>query len=103
MPPLDSSGFGEFNPNVGEAEPVVDVVCNTTETKIGPYLHKMITTTAAKIRDIRRGHPERPIILVGWGVAAAINCTIAAMEQAINSQGFEGLRGIFTHFSAQTR
>jgi hypothetical protein len=70
---------------------VVDVVANpsanVSETKIGPYLHKMIMTTAGKIRDIKRGHPDRPIILVGWGVAAAINCTIAAMEQVLSNQG----------------
>ena len=52
-------------------------------------------TAASKIRDIKRGHGDRPIILVGWGVAAAINCTIAAMEQALSSTapGLEGLRG----------
>ena len=42
-------------------------------------------STAGKIRDLKRSHPDRPLILVGWGVAAAINCTIAAMDQALSA------------------
>ena len=45
----------------------------------------MIMSTAGKIRDLKRSHPDRPLILVGWGVAAAINCTIAAMDQALSA------------------
>ena len=66
-------------------EPHIDNFLHPIETRIGPYLHKMIMNTASKIRDIKRGHPERPIILIGWGVAAAINCTIAAMDQALSN------------------
>ena len=51
----------------------------------------MIMSTAGKIRDLKRSHPDRPLILVGWGVAAAINCTIAAMDQALSSSVMEAM------------
>lgn len=98
MPPLESQMANQSidGQTPGEAlEQVLDV-CTNAETKIGPYLHRMIMTTASKIRDIKRGHPDRPIILIGWGVAAAINCTIAAMDQALSNStpGLEGLRDV---------
>ena len=46
------------------ADQAFDAVYQSNETRIGPYLHRMITNTASKIRDIKRTHPERPIILV---------------------------------------
>ena len=46
------------------ADQALDAVYQSNETRIGPYLHRMITNTASKIRDIKRTHPERPIILV---------------------------------------
>ena len=64
MPPLESGGIPEMMPNP-EGEQLIDVVCNATETKIAPYLHKTIMTAASKIRDIKRGHGDRPIILIG--------------------------------------
>ena len=67
------------------------LLCHSTQTGIGPYLHKMIMSTAGKIRDLKRSHPDRPLILVGWGVAAAINCTIAAMDQALSSSVMEAM------------
>lgn len=48
-------------------------------TLIGPFLHKMVTDIIAKIREVKRAN-DRPVILVGWGVGAAINCQVAAME-----------------------
>ncbi len=97
MPPLES--LIGATPSLGEGDhpdQILDVVCHPTETKAGPYLHRMIMTTASKIRDIKRGHPDRPIILVGWGLGAAINCTIAAMDQALggmpNPIGIDALR-----------
>ena len=97
MPPLESSkDLTDLLPNQDQ-EQVIDVVCHATETKIGPYLYKTIMTAAAKIRDIRRGHSDRPIILIGWGVAAAINCAIASMEHSLSSTNptpFDSLRGL---------
>lgn len=64
MPPLESTkDISEMMP-IPEGEQLIDVVCHATETKIGPYLHKTIMTAASKIRDIKRGHGDRPIILV---------------------------------------
>ena len=99
MPPLDSA---IINPAVQaqglldnfdhhQSEISLDFLCHSTQTGIGPYLHKMIMSTAGKIRDLKRSHPDRPIILVGWGVAAAINCTIAAMDQALSASTLEAL------------
>ena len=92
MPSLESA----MTYTTSEGTEIVDPEnLHRSETKIGPYLHRMIMTTASKIRDIKRGHPDRPIILIGWGIAAAINCTIAAMDQALtstSSPAFESLR-----------
>ena len=87
MPPLDNNpnANAEIDFNMEQVAGFDATICHPTETRIGPYLHKMIMSTAGKIRDLKRGHPDRPIILVGWGVAAAINCTIAAMDQALSA------------------
>ena len=56
-------------PNTSEmenqAEQALDAVYHSSETRIGPYLHRMIMSTASKIREIKRTHPDRPIILIG--------------------------------------
>lgn len=46
-------------------------------TKASTYLRHMISSIAARVRDIKRANPERPVILVGWGIGAAINCQVS--------------------------
>ena len=69
-------------------------------TNISTYLHKLVSAVLTRIRDAKRNNSERPIILAGWGVGAAINCQVAAMETvtACICLGFpmftmEGIRG----------
>ena len=45
-------------------------------THIATFLHKLITSVLTRIRDAKRNNSERPIILMGWGVGAAINCQV---------------------------
>ena len=87
LPSVEKSGdpMLDINP-LDMGEPIDVVTTSTPETKIGPYLHRMITTIGSKIREIKKNHADRPIILVGWGVGAAINCTIAGMEQVLCAQ-----------------
>jgi len=49
-------------------------------TPIGGFLQKMITVVSSKLKEVKRGNPDKPIVLVGWGVGAAINCHVASME-----------------------
>ena len=58
----------------------------------------MVTDTIAKVREAKKA--DKAVILVGWGVAAAVNCQVAAMEpvSACVCLGFpmftiEGARG----------
>ena len=38
-------------------------------------LHQMVTDTIAKVREVKKAS-DKSVILVGWGVAAAINCQV---------------------------
>ena len=49
---------------------------HTEGTKTSAYLRHMISSIASRVRDIKRNHPDRPVILIGWGIAAAINCQV---------------------------
>jgi hypothetical protein len=35
----------------------------------------MISSIASRVRDLKRSS-DRPIILIGWGISAAINCQV---------------------------
>ena len=48
--------------------------------KLTTYLHQLIKSILTRINDLRSAHPSRPIILAGWGAAAAINCQLALMD-----------------------
>ena len=68
------------------------------DMRIGAFLHQMVTDTIAKVREVKKA--DKSVILVGWGVAAAVNCQVAAMEpvSACVCLGFpmftlEGARG----------
>jgi len=68
------------------------------DMRIGAFLHQMVTDTIAKVREVKKA--DKSVILVGWGVAAAVNCQVAAMEpvSACICLGFpmftlEGARG----------
>ena len=39
---------------------------------------------ANSVKDIKQKNPNRPIILVGWGAAAAVNCQVASMEPILS-------------------
>ena len=45
-------------------------------TKASAYLRYLISSIASRVREIKRSHPDRPVILVGWGIGAAINCQV---------------------------
>ena len=51
-----------------------------SRTPVGQFLQQMITAVTARVRELRRTNPDRPVILVGWGVGAAVNCQVASME-----------------------
>ena len=50
------------------------------EMKMSTYLYKLIKSLLLKIQELKAAHPSRPLILAGWGVAAAINCQVASMD-----------------------
>ena len=50
------------------ADQAADAMYHASETRIGPFLHRMIMNTASKIRDLKRQNPDRPIILVSQDV-----------------------------------
>ncbi len=49
-------------------------------TRVGNYLNQLVTEVIAKIREVKKESGGRPILLVGWGVGAAVNCQAAAIE-----------------------
>eukprot|EP00095_Tigriopus_kingsejongensis_P001974 maker-scaffold886_size84816-snap-gene-0.32 protein:Tk01974 transcript:maker-scaffold886_size84816-snap-gene-0.32-mRNA-1 annotation:"hypothetical protein L798_06361" len=55
--------------------------CDENKTEMSRFIQRVVSVTINRIRDIKRnGNQDRPIFLMGWGVAAAINCQIASME-----------------------
>lgn len=51
----------------------------STDMAASDYLKIMMLEIAMKIREVKKRQPDRPIVLVGWGIAAAINCQLAGM------------------------
>ena len=49
--------------------------------KSGHFLFRYVLNIIQRVRDLKRtGGGDRPVVLVGWGVGAAINCQVAVME-----------------------
>ena len=53
-------------------------------TSVTTYVYQLIMKIANTVKEIKQKNPNRPIILVGWGAAAAINCQVASMEPILN-------------------
>ena len=51
------------------------------KTLVNYYLHQMVSATLNKVREIRSASPERPLVLLGWGVGAAIAAHVAGIEK----------------------
>ena len=48
--------------------------------KLTTYLHKLVKSVLARISELKTAKPSRPVILAGWGAAAAINCQVSLMD-----------------------
>ena len=53
-------------------------------TSVTAYVYQLIMKIANTVKDIKQKNPNRPIILVGWGAAAAVNCQVASMEPILS-------------------
>ena len=50
-------------------------------TGVNFYLHQMVSATLNKVREIKAGSGDRPVIVVGWGPGAAIAAHVAGIER----------------------
>jgi len=52
-------------------------------TPVSHYLYQMVSATLSKVRELKGGPgvTERPVILMGWGVGAAIAAHVAGVEK----------------------
>lgn len=51
-------------------------------TPVNNYLYQMVSATLSKVREIKHtGDSSRPVILLGWGVGAAIAAHVAGIER----------------------
>jgi len=50
-------------------------------TPVGNYLYQMVSATLTKVREIKHAADARPVVLLGWGVGAAIAAHVAGMER----------------------
>ena len=50
-------------------------------TGVSFYLHQMVSATLNKVREIRNGSGDRPVIVMGWGPGAAIAAHVAHIER----------------------
>ena len=75
-------GLAEENLAVDETQPVGGHVSHDKDNdmKLTTYLHKLVKALLTKVKELKTAHPSRPIILAGWGAAAAINCQAAQMD-----------------------
>ena len=53
-------------------------------TSVTTYVYQLIMNIANTVKELKQKNPARPIILVGWGAAAAINCQVASMEPILS-------------------
>ena len=51
------------------------------KTLVNSYLHQMVSATLGKVREIKNTNGDRPIVLLGWGVGAAIAAHVAGIEK----------------------
>ncbi|KAF4522007.1 hypothetical protein B566_EDAN010856 [Ephemera danica] len=71
--------------------PVSTLPANLTgQSTVENMLDQLLTLTRAKIEELKTSAPNRPIILIGWHVGAAIACQAALMETvaAVVCMGF---------------
>lgn len=59
-------------------------------TSITSYVYQLIMNIANTIKELKQKYPDRPIILAGWGAAAAINCQVASMEAILTTNSSSG-------------
>ena len=50
-------------------------------TSANHYLYQMVTATLNKVREIKHSAEARPVVLLGWGVGAAIAAHVAGVER----------------------
>ena len=49
---------------------------------MGNYsFYQMVSATLTKVREIKHAADARPVVLLGWGVGAAIAAHVAGMER----------------------
>ena len=48
----------------------------------------MVSATLTKVREIKLAADARPVVLLGWGVGAAIAAHVAGMERLAGLVGF---------------
>ena len=66
----------------------ISIRSRATDVKTTPvttYVYQLIMKIANTVKDLKQKNPNRPIILVGWGAAAAVNCQVASMEPILNN------------------
>jgi len=51
------------------------------KTLVNHYLHQMVSATLGKVREIKNTNGDRPVVLLGWGVGAAIAAHVAGIEK----------------------
>merc|ERR1719233_2098064 len=51
------------------------------KTLVNSYLHQMVSATLGKVREIKNTNGDRPIVLLGGGVGAAIAAHVAGIEK----------------------
>eukprot|EP00090_Calanus_glacialis_P009565 TRINITY_DN17950_c0_g1_i1.p1 TRINITY_DN17950_c0_g1~~TRINITY_DN17950_c0_g1_i1.p1 ORF type:complete len:1086 (-),score=407.11 TRINITY_DN17950_c0_g1_i1:129-3386(-) len=51
------------------------------KTLVNHYLHQMVSATLGKVREIKNTSGDRPVVLLGWGVGAAIAAHVAGIEK----------------------
>ena len=52
------------------------------------FSYQMVSATLTKVREIKLAADARPVVLLGWGVGAAIAAHVAGMERLAGLVGF---------------
>ena len=55
----------------------------------------MVSATLTKVREIKHAADARPVVLLGWGVGAAIAAHVAGMERLAGLVSFSLVSGLF--------
>ena len=72
------------NPSINEQSFKARALESKT-TQVTSYVYQLIIRVASTVKDLKQKYPDRPIILAGWGAAAAVNCQVASMEPILAS------------------